>query len=101
MAERRSFKASAPAPPGRLVDLGEHKLHVSCTGEGQPTVVVENGLGDFSFDWILEQEEASGFAPICTYDRAGYAWSDPGPMPRGRSGAPATNRGDHGSGAST
>jgi pimeloyl-ACP methyl ester carboxylesterase len=45
-------------------------------------VVVENGLGDFSFDWILVQERVSSFSRICTYDRAGYAWSDFGPMPR-------------------
>jgi pimeloyl-ACP methyl ester carboxylesterase len=45
-------------------------------------VVVETGLGDFSFDWILVQNQVSHFTRICTYDRAGYAWSDPGPMPR-------------------
>jgi len=64
------------------VDLGGHRLHVLCTGSGSPTVVVENGLGDFSFDWALVQEPVSKFARICTYDRAGYAWSDPGPLPR-------------------
>jgi len=73
---------SAPKPPGKLVDLGGRKLHVYCTGSGGPTVVVENGLGDFSFDWILVQTHVSRFARICTYDRAGYAWSDLGPMPR-------------------
>jgi pimeloyl-ACP methyl ester carboxylesterase len=73
---------TAPPPPGKLVDLGGHRLHVNCTGEGTPTVVVENGLGDFSFDWILVQREVSKFTRICTYDRAGYAWSDPGPKPR-------------------
>jgi pimeloyl-ACP methyl ester carboxylesterase len=45
-------------------------------------VVVEYGLGDFSFDWALVQSRVSGFTRICTYDRAGYAWSDPGPKPR-------------------
>lgn len=74
--------ASAPVAPGKLVDLGGHRLHVNCSGKGSPTVVVENGLGDFSFDWILVQERVSGFTRICTYDRAGYAWSDPGPKPR-------------------
>jgi pimeloyl-ACP methyl ester carboxylesterase len=44
--------------------------------------VVENGLGDFSFDWILVQTKVAGFTRVCTYDRAGYAWSDPGPLPR-------------------
>jgi pimeloyl-ACP methyl ester carboxylesterase len=71
-----------PTPPGKLVDLGGHRLHINCTGKGAFTVVVENGLGDFSFDWILVQTRVEKFARICTYDRAGYAWSDPGPKPR-------------------
>src|SRR5215469_2490136 len=71
-----------PAPPGKLVDLGGHRLHVNCTGRGRPIVVVEDGLGDFSFDWTLVQSRVSRFTRICTYDRAGYAWSDSGPMPR-------------------
>jgi pimeloyl-ACP methyl ester carboxylesterase len=71
-----------PAPPGKLVDLGGHRLHVNCSGKGRPTVVVENGLGDFSFDWTLVQSRVSYFTRICTYDRAGYAWSDSGPEPR-------------------
>ena len=74
--------APVPSPPGKMVDLGGHNLHVNCTGRGSPTVVVENGLGDFSFDWILVQNEVSKFTRICTYDRAGYAWSEPGPKPR-------------------
>jgi pimeloyl-ACP methyl ester carboxylesterase len=71
-----------PKPQGTLVDLGGHLLHVHCSGKGGPTVVVENGLGDFSFDWSLVQSRVSAFTRICTYDRAGYAWSDPGPKPR-------------------
>jgi pimeloyl-ACP methyl ester carboxylesterase len=73
---------SEPKPPGRLADLGGRRLHVNCTGKASPTVVVETGLGDFSFDWVLVQSRVSAFARICTYDRAGYAWSDPGPKPR-------------------
>jgi pimeloyl-ACP methyl ester carboxylesterase len=71
-----------PKPPGRLIDLGGHRLHVYCTGKGPYTAVVENGLGDFSFTWILVQQKVEKFTRICTYDRAGYAWSDPGPKPR-------------------
>lgn len=74
--------AALPAPVGRLVDLGGQRLHLICTGRGAPTVVIENGLGDFSFDWTLVQKPLSAFARVCTYDRGGYAWSDPGPMPR-------------------
>jgi pimeloyl-ACP methyl ester carboxylesterase len=78
----RSPAQTTPTPPGKLVDLGGHRLHVNCTGKGAFTVVVENGLGDFSFDWILVQQGVEKFTRICTYDRAGYAWSDPGPKPR-------------------
>jgi len=74
--------ATAPAPTGKLVDLGGHRLHVNCSGKGSPVVVIENGLGDYSFDWVLVQARVSKFTRICTYDRAGYAWSDPGPKPR-------------------
>jgi pimeloyl-ACP methyl ester carboxylesterase len=68
--------------PGKMADLGGHRLHVNCAGTGGPTVVAENGLGDFSFDWVLVQSQVARFTRICTYDRAGYAWSDPGPKPR-------------------
>jgi pimeloyl-ACP methyl ester carboxylesterase len=71
-----------PAPLGPLVDLSGHRLHLHCTGKGRPTVVVENGFYEFSFDWALVQTRVSGFTRICTYDRAGHAWSDPGPRPR-------------------
>jgi pimeloyl-ACP methyl ester carboxylesterase len=76
--------AATPSPPptGKMVDLGGHRLHVRCTGAGSPTVVVENGLGDFSFDWTLVQSRVSGTTRMCTYERAGHAWSDPGPKPR-------------------
>src|SRR5260370_12941187 len=73
--------ASAPPARGTFVDLGGHRLHVNCTGKGSPTVVVENGLGDFSLDWTLVQARVSDFTRICTYDRAGYPWSDPGLKP--------------------
>jgi pimeloyl-ACP methyl ester carboxylesterase len=71
-----------PRPVGRLIDLGGHRLHMNCTGRGRPTVVIETGLGDFSFDWILVQRRLESTLRVCTCDRAGYAWSDPGPQPR-------------------
>jgi pimeloyl-ACP methyl ester carboxylesterase len=73
---------SAPPPPGKLVNVGNHRIHFLCSGAGAPTVVVENGLGDFSTDWSLVQSRVEKFTRICTYDRAGYAWSEPGPFPR-------------------
>jgi pimeloyl-ACP methyl ester carboxylesterase len=71
---------SPPPAPGQLIDIGGRRLHVNCTGVGTPIVVVENGSGAFSVDWALVQPVVSKFTRICTYDRAGYAWSDPGPL---------------------
>ncbi len=71
-----------PKPPGKLVDLGGHRLHLYCTGKGSPTVVIEMGFEEFSSDWGLVQDPVAKFTRVCSYDRAGYAWSDPGPLPR-------------------
>ncbi|MGC1782949.1 MAG: alpha/beta hydrolase [Acidobacteriaceae bacterium] len=68
-----------PAAPGRLVNIGGRRLHLNCTGTGSPTVIAESGSGAFSIDWALVQPEVSKFTRFCGYDRAGYAWSDPGP----------------------
>lgn len=72
-------------PPGELVDIGGYRLHLYCTGErkaDQPLVVIEAGSGSSSPDWVLVQPELAEFARVCTYDRAGLGWSDPGPEPR-------------------
>src|SRR5262245_54725955 len=77
-------ESGVPTMPGRLVatDAG-HRLHVWCTGEGSPTVILLNGGGSFSIDWAAVQPAVAANTRVCSYDRAGYAWSDPGPAPRG------------------
>jgi pimeloyl-ACP methyl ester carboxylesterase len=72
-------------PAGKLVDVGGWRIHVNCTGRNirnSPTVVLESGSGDFSFDWSLVQSGVARFTRVCSYDRAGHAWSDLGPRPR-------------------
>jgi pimeloyl-ACP methyl ester carboxylesterase len=64
---------------GKLVDLGGHRLHLHCLGTGSPAVIVENGSSGFSIDWALVQPEVAKLTQICTYDRAGHAWSESGP----------------------
>lgn len=66
-------------PPGRLIDVGGRKLHLHCTGSGSPTIVLMAGGGAFSIDWALVQPRVAGITRVCSYDRAGLAWSDPGP----------------------
>jgi pimeloyl-ACP methyl ester carboxylesterase len=73
--------AEAP-PPGAYILVGDHRLHLDCRGAGSPTVVLDSGLGGTSLDWTLVQPEVASFTRACAYDRAGYAWSDPGPLPR-------------------
>jgi pimeloyl-ACP methyl ester carboxylesterase len=65
--------------PGRLVDVGGRKLHINCTGTGSPTVVLMAGGGAFSIDWALVQPKVAEITRVCSFDRAGLAWSDPGP----------------------
>ncbi|MFI7536125.1 alpha/beta fold hydrolase [Streptosporangium sp. NPDC049376] len=68
--------------PGRLVDVGGHRLHLYCAGRGAPTVVLEAGLAESSASWEVIQRRLSAHSRVCSYDRAGYAWSQEGPSPR-------------------
>jgi pimeloyl-ACP methyl ester carboxylesterase len=69
-------------PPGGLVDIGRSKLHIHCTGQGSPTVIMDAGLGDSSVTWDLVQPEVAKFTRVCSYDRAGYGWSGAPTEPR-------------------
>ena len=71
-----------PQPPGELVDVDGHAMHLNCTGEGSPTVVLDTGLGDSSVNVLPVQDSIASFTRVCSYDRAGYGWSEPGPEPR-------------------
>lgn len=68
--------------PGELVDIGTHRLHINCIGKGSPTVIIDSGIGGFSLEWIKIQNSLEDNLKVCSYDRAGYGWSDPGPRPR-------------------
>ena len=69
-------------PPGQFVDVGGHRLHLWCTGVGAPPVILEAGLGGSSADWGVVQPDIARFTRVCSYDRAGMGYSDPGPSPR-------------------
>jgi len=59
-----------------------HRLHIHCKGSGSHTVVVDTGLGAISLEWNHIQVAIAKRTRICLYDRAGYGYSDPGPLPR-------------------
>ena len=71
-------------PPGTLVDVGGHRLHMRCVGpsDSRATVILEAGGGGFSSHWSRVQELLAPRVRSCAYDRAGLGWSEPGPAPR-------------------
>ncbi|HEX4532593.1 MAG TPA: alpha/beta hydrolase, partial [Rhizomicrobium sp.] len=85
---------SAAAPPSdQLLDAvlkpqtlatlpdGRH-IHLFCMGSGRPVAVVAPGWDVPAYGWLRMQIPMSKLTRVCVYDRAGYSFSDPGPMPR-------------------
>src|SRR5512140_2105457 len=70
------------APPGEMVDVGGFRLHAVVRGQGSPAIILETGLGGCTPQYAAIQPALSAFTRVVAYDRAGQAWSDPGPQPR-------------------
>lgn len=71
--------AVAAAPAG---EAGLH-LRMRIEGSGARTVIFEAGLGDTLSVWdAVQPRVAAGCARTVSYDRAGYAGSDPAETPR-------------------
>ena len=71
---------SRQPPPGQLIDVGEHRLHIYVQGEGSPTVVLDHSLG--GIEGYLLIDELATLTRVCICDRAGYGWSDHSRLPR-------------------
>jgi len=80
LAEREDTKRFPQQ--GRRVDVGGYSLNLNCTGQGSPAVILESGWSMPAVGWSRVEPEVARFARVCSYDRAGYGWSDEGPMPR-------------------
>jgi pimeloyl-ACP methyl ester carboxylesterase len=76
-SDQRSY-----AMPGRLHDVGDHRLHLDCTGSGSPTVVLMSGLGGFSTGWARIAPAVAATTRVCAYDRAGQGWSEDASAPQ-------------------
>lgn len=77
LATRRDQRTYLPA--GQLTNVGGYMLHIHCTGQGSPTILLEAGLGGTSLDWSLIQPALSTSTRVCSYDRAGLGWSEYNP----------------------
>jgi pimeloyl-ACP methyl ester carboxylesterase len=69
-------------PPGKLIDMGTHCLHLLEKGQGSPTIILEAGLMSTVLSWNAIQSTLAQSYRVVSYDRAGLGWSDLGPMPR-------------------
>jgi pimeloyl-ACP methyl ester carboxylesterase len=81
--EQRAEAADARRfpPPGRFIDAGGRRLHLVCIGGGSPVVLFEApGFGN-SLSFSEARETLALRMRVCSYDRAGAGWSDPGPDP--------------------
>ena len=67
--------------PGLRIDVGGYKLHINCTGQGTPAVILDSGLGDSYVSWMKVQPQIAKFTRVCSYDRAGLGYSDSSPRP--------------------
>ena len=76
----RSDAETFPAP-GHLWTVGEAQMHLSCTGSGDPTVLLEAGLGESSLTWADVHRSLAEDTRVCSYDRAGHGWSEPRKRP--------------------
>jgi pimeloyl-ACP methyl ester carboxylesterase len=57
-------------------------MRMSCTGSGSPTIILESGLGNDGLIWGGVQPVLAKTTRVCSYDRAGFGWSDALPAPR-------------------
>jgi pimeloyl-ACP methyl ester carboxylesterase len=78
----RAGDATRYPPPGRMIDVDGHLMHLYCIGAGSPTVILETGAAGYSMNWASVQPDLSRRTRVCSYDRAGYGWSEPRPEPR-------------------
>ena len=51
-------------------------------GEGSPVVLLNAGLGNWSYYWTLVQPAVAEFTRVVAFDRAGLGGSEPGDLPR-------------------
>ena len=69
-------------PPGQWYTVNGHRMRIDCTGNGSPTIILDAGLGNDGLIWGGVQPVLAKTTRVCSYDRAGFGWSDPLPPPR-------------------
>lgn len=68
--------------PKELVKQNDLSSHISCSGEGEYTIVMDAGLGNWSLFYKPLAEKLTKEYKICLIDRAGYAMEKVSTQPR-------------------
>jgi pimeloyl-ACP methyl ester carboxylesterase len=64
-------------PPGKFFIVNGKSLHIECSGQGSPAVVLESAASAPWSEWRLVQPQLSDVTRVCSYDRSGHGWSPP------------------------
>ena len=67
---------------GEVIDVDGHGMHLSCTGTGSPTVVLEPGAGDMASTMAWIAPAVARDTRVCVYDRPGRGWSEESDAPQ-------------------
>jgi pimeloyl-ACP methyl ester carboxylesterase len=70
------------SPPGQMFLVDGHAMRIDCRGSGSPTIILDAGLGNDGLIWGAVQPALAKTTRVCSYDRAGFGWSDALPPPR-------------------
>jgi pimeloyl-ACP methyl ester carboxylesterase len=74
-------------PGAALIDVGGHRLHIRCEGEGSPAVVIEDGWEETGSTWGEFMTSVAETTRVCVYSRAGLGLSDGPSTPGERTAA--------------
>jgi pimeloyl-ACP methyl ester carboxylesterase len=85
MADTGARSRETEPPLGRLYKVGDRRLWLYCSGEGEPAVVFLSGAGTVGLDYFNVQQRAARLGASVIYDRGGTGFSDA--APEGRSAA--------------
>jgi pimeloyl-ACP methyl ester carboxylesterase len=76
--QKETVPSSAYAHPQRLVTVdGPRRMNLFCLGKGTPVVIFDAGTGGNTASWRDVQARIAQTTTACSYDRAGYGFSDP------------------------
>jgi pimeloyl-ACP methyl ester carboxylesterase len=72
---------SLAGDPGEIYKVNGYDVHLFCSGNGSPTLLLDTGLGDDFTTWLKVQPELSKTTRVCSFDRSGFGSSDMTPRP--------------------